>query len=100
MPVSGQQLLFGGRLGHGPDKAHATPTQFDAVAEYLQLSHLIMVTVVPRATLDTIENSSTSRLQPGNPIPRPEPVLNPSCIASSIFGMPGPSSRAMTLIPW
>src|SRR5206468_3004286 len=62
-------------------------------------SHFFTVTVVPRPTAETMSNSSVSRLTPGSPRPRPPEVEKPLCSARATLGIPGPSSRATTMIP-
>src|SRR5207249_9285424 len=85
---AGLGLASPGRLGHGPlDQPHP------------HLFHLRTVTVVPLLKSDVISNSSISRRVPGRPRPRPPEVEYPSCIASPMSGIPGPSSAATTSIP-
>src|SRR5438034_215834 len=62
-------------------------------------SHFFTVTVVPRPTADSMSNSSVSRLTPGSPRPRPPEVEKPLCSARATLGIPGPPSRATTMIP-
>src|SRR5437867_1920713 len=60
--------------------------------------HFFTVTVVPRPTSETMSNSSVSRLTPGSPRPRPLEVEKPFSRARATLGIPGPSSRATTMI--
>src|SRR3954453_6664324 len=62
--------------------------------------HLAMVTRVPSPGLETISNSSETRLAPPSPSPRPPPVVKPFCIACSISGMPGPLSSKVARNPF
>src|SRR5205085_1703275 len=57
------------------------------------------VTRVPRPTSDSISNSSTSRREPGSPLPSPRPVEKPSRMAAAMSGMPGPASSKMSRSP-
>src|SRR5215469_4257684 len=50
----------------------------------------VRATWVPRPTVEWISNSLTSRLAPPNPRPNPVPVVNPSRMANSTSGIPGP----------
>src|SRR5580692_10746541 len=58
-----------------------------------------MTMVVPEPTTDWMWKSSIRRRVPGRPSPSPLPVENPSCIARSMSGIPGPWSRAVMTIP-
>ena len=58
-----------------------------------------MVTRVPPPTLLSSSNSLTRRFAPVSPMPRPLPEVQPSVIARSMFGIPGPSSANRSLRP-
>src|SRR5918911_2311368 len=62
-------------------------------------SHRTTVTRVPRPTSDSISKTSTSRFEPGSPLPRPRPVEKPSRMAALMSGMPGPLSSKMSRSP-
>src|SRR5437870_2328416 len=61
--------------------------------------HLRAVTVVPLPKSEAISNSSMSRWTPGKPSPRLPDVEYPSCMASVMSGIPGPSPVATTSTP-
>ncbi len=50
----------------------------------------VMVTRVPTPTCESSSNSLTKRRAPVRPSPKPWPEVQPSVIASSRLGMPGP----------
>ena len=54
--------------------------------------HLTTTTLVPAPGSEVSSNSSTRRRVPDSPSPSPVPVVQPSVSASSMSGMPGPSS--------
>src|ERR1700749_1493902 len=64
-----------------------------------QRDHLTTTTLVPAPGLEVSSNSSTSRRAPDSPSPSPVPVVQPSVSASSMSGMPGPSSVKFSLTP-
>src|SRR5690606_11920126 len=61
--------------------------------------HLTMLMRVPVPGELSRSNSSTSRLAPVSPSPRPLPEVQPSVIASLISAIPGPSSRNVNRMP-
>ena len=61
--------------------------------------HRVMVIRVPAPTVLSSSNSSTSRLAPVSPRPRPLPDVQPSVMASLMSAMPGPSSRKVRRTP-
>lgn len=65
---------------------------------YLPDGHFRAVTRVPEMEL-TSSNSSIKRRTPGSPEPIPPAVLNPSCMAALMSGIPGPLSLLSTWRP-
>src|SRR5690606_12510336 len=61
--------------------------------------HLTILMRVPAPGELSNSNSSTRRLAPVSPSPRPLPEVQPSVIASLISGIPGPSSRNVSRMP-
>src|SRR5579872_6642825 len=91
MAVTAYGLTLERDLGHTPVH-RGMGTQWDGIGSHR--IHLVATTEVPTPTLDWMAKSSINRRVPGSPRPKPLPVVYPSCMASSMLGIPGPSSRA------
>src|SRR5205814_1702933 len=118
-PVRGDDQRIPRMHGENPGLQGRQVAPYDATAEHERLgrpgkcrggdapldeprghrSHFFTVTIVPRPTAETMSNSSVSRLTPGRPRPSPPEVEKPLCSAWATLGIPGPSSRATTMIP-
>src|SRR5690606_827492 len=73
--------------------------QYQRLAAANIQDHLAMLMRVPAPGELSRSNSSTSRLAPVSPSPRPPPEVQPSVIASLISAIPGPSSRNGSRMP-
>src|SRR5437870_3153546 len=61
--------------------------------------HFLIVTIVPVFASDTRLKSPIRRFTPCKPRPKPPDVEKPSCITREMLAIPGPLSRANTVMP-
>src|SRR5580658_6523737 len=100
-----ESARFGHQLGAAPAfadmallahiQAHGRGARDDPAAHF----HRVMATRVPTPTVECNSHSLTKRRAPVSPSPNPEPEVQPSVIACSMSGIPGPWSSKTNRTP-